>query len=241
LFHFLHSLSFGFNRHTLAIFFGNALPSFLVFLANLLSLKVIYCSKSLKYLKYTTYKNRRRRRLQNDLRAFLVILIESFSIITISWGIPIFLTMYHCHTLYVVSIASCPQIKKSLAFFLFTDLFNSSTNCLLYSLSGKLFRRRFILLIKTIFTCGQGMLWNVKQRPSILPAQNIELQPSNEPSVTLNYGIHSRAESYAHSELLSLIQMNKLRKLPKNKKIFQDDPSLFMVKMSDEQNGSNTS
>jgi hypothetical protein len=59
--------------------------------------------------------------------------------------------------------------------------------------------------------------------------------------VTLNYGIHSRAESYAHSELLSLIQMNKLRKLPKNKKIFQDDPSLFMVKMSDEQNGSNTS
>ncbi|CAF0938379.1 unnamed protein product [Rotaria sordida] len=42
IFNFLHSLSFSFNRHTLAIFFGNALPSFIVLLANLLSLKIIY-------------------------------------------------------------------------------------------------------------------------------------------------------------------------------------------------------
>jgi hypothetical protein len=142
LFNFLHSLLFGFNRHTLAIFFGNALPSFIVLLANLLSIKVICFSKSLKYIKQTlTKRNRHKSRLQNDLRAFLVILTQSFTIITISWGIPIFLTMYHCQTLYVVSIAVCPQVQKSLAVFLFTDLFNSSTNCLLYSLSGRLFRR----------------------------------------------------------------------------------------------------
>ena len=143
LFDFLYSLLFGFNRHTLAIFFGNALPSFIVVLANLLSLRAIFCSKSLKYLKETSRKTRRKRRLQSDLRAFLVILIQSFSVIMITWGIPIFLTIYHCGTLYVVSIEACPRIKNTLAVFLFTDLFNSSTNCLLYSLSGKLFRRNF--------------------------------------------------------------------------------------------------
>jgi hypothetical protein len=153
MFDFLHSLSFAFNRHTLAIFFGNALPSFLVFLANLLSIKIIVCSKRLLNVKQTS---RKKRRLKNDLRAFLVILVESFSIITISWLVPILITMYHCKTLYVVSIAACPQIKHSLAIFLAVDLFNSSTNCLLYSLSGKLFRRKLIAMLKSIVTCNRG-------------------------------------------------------------------------------------
>jgi hypothetical protein len=234
LFNFLHSLSFSFNRHTLAIFFGNALPSFIVFSANLLSLKVIYFSKSLKYLNQITQQNRRKRRLKNDLRAFLVILIESFSVITISWGIPIFLTMYHCRTLYVVSIASCPQIKTSLAIFLFTDLFNSSTNCLLYSLSGKLFRRRFILIIKTIFTCGRNVLWNVKRDTSFSRIQQMELQQSNDASTNLNHCIHSRTDSYRHTDLHTTKQMKKLQNLSSNKKLSDDDGSLSIVKISDD-------
>jgi hypothetical protein len=200
IYDFLHSISFAFNRHTLAIFFGNALPSFIVVLANLLSLKVIYFSKSLRYLKQTTRKSRRHRRLQNDLRALLVILIESFSVIAISWGIPIFLTMYHCQTLYVVSMSSCPQIKKSLAFFVLTDLFNSSSNCLLYSLSGKLFRRKFLSIIQIIFTCGRSQSWNLKRHSVFLPSQQIELQPSIEASINLTYGIHARNGSCRHSE-----------------------------------------
>ncbi|CAF1303846.1 unnamed protein product [Adineta steineri] len=239
LFDFLHSISFGLNRHTLAIFLGNALPSFIVFLANVLSLKVIYFSKSLKYLKQKSQKNRRKRRIQNDLRAFLVILIESFSVITISWGIPILLTMYYCQTLYVVAITECPEIKKSLVYFLFPDLFNSSTNCLLYSLSGKLFRRKFISLIKGIFTCGRGVFWNVKQSSLMLPMANIELQPSNDPSTVVHNGIYSRVDTYRHSELFSSIQINKLKKLTKNKKIVEDDASSCVVRISDERNGSN--
>ncbi|CAF1386446.1 unnamed protein product [Rotaria sp. Silwood1] len=42
-------------------------------------------STNLKYLKRTTSNNHHKNRLKNDLRAFLVILIESFSVITISW------------------------------------------------------------------------------------------------------------------------------------------------------------
>ena len=116
-FHFIYSVSFGFNRHTIAIFIGNALPSFLVLLANLLSIKVICFSKSLKYLKQASSKSRRKSRLQNDLRAFLVIIIESFSIILISWGIPISLTMYHCGTLYVESIILAQRLKIIWLFF----------------------------------------------------------------------------------------------------------------------------
>ncbi len=217
---FLHSISFAFNRHTLAIFFGNALPSFIVVLANLLSLKVIYFSKSLQYLKQYRTKTHRHRRLQNDLRAFLVILIESFSVITISWGIPIFLTMYHCQTLYVISMSSCPNIQRYLAVFLFTDLFNSSTNCLLYSLSGKLFRRQFISIIKIISTCGRSVLWNVKPQSVALPSQQIELQPSDEPSAN----VHPRYE----------LTFNSIKQLSK-KKTFDDNASLSMVKMSDGQ------
>jgi len=234
MFDFLHSISFAFNRHTLAIFFGNALPSFIVFLANLLSLKVIYFSKSLKYLKQATRKNRRNCRLQNDLRAFLVILIESFSVITISWGIPIFLTMYHCQTLYVVSMSSCPRIKKSLAFFLFTDLFNSSTNCLLYSLSGKLFRIKFISIIKIIFTCGRSILWNVKSRLLYSPSQQIELQHSNEHSTFLNCGIHSRNGNCQQSQTVSSSQTKRSQWLLKSKKTSDDNASLSIVKVSDE-------
>jgi len=234
IFDFLQSLSFGFNRHTLAIFFGNALPSFIVLLANLLSLKVIYFSKSLKYIKQTTQKNHRHRRLKNDLRAFLVILIESFSVITISWGIPIFLTMYHCQTLYVVSMSSCPKIKNSLAFFLFTDLFNSSTNCLLYSLSGKLFRIKFISIIKIIFTCGRGILWNVKPRLLYSPSQQIELQHSNEHSTFLNCGIHSKNGHNHQSEVFSSYQIKESQRLLKSKKTSDDNPSLSIVKISDE-------
>ncbi|CAF4906671.1 unnamed protein product [Rotaria sp. Silwood1] len=215
-FDFLQSVSFSFNRHTLAIFFGNALPSFIVVLANLVSIKVIYFSKSLKYLKQATRKNRRKRRLKNDLRAFLVILIESFSIIMISWGIPIFLTMYHCHTLYVVTIAACPKIKDYLALFLFTDLFNSATNCLLYSLSGKLFRTRFIFIIKVILTCGRGTIWRVKQNPSHTANQPFERQASNNPPTNFNNknnnnNNHNNIDrqslgwgNYRHSQRLSL-------------------------------------
>lgn len=182
-FNFLHSVSFSFNRHALAIFFGNAFPSFIVVLANLLSIKAIFFSKSLQYLKQSARKNRRKRRFQSDLRAFLVILIESFSIIMISWGVPIFLTMYHCHTLYVVTISTCPKIKDYLALFLFTDLFNSSTNCFLYSLSGKLFRRKFIALCKGILTCGRGTLWNRHPRPVTRTSHALDRQLSNNPSL----------------------------------------------------------
>jgi len=225
LFDFLYSLSFSFNRHTLAIFFGNALPSFIVFLANILSLKVIFFSKSLKYIKQTTTNNRRHRRLQNDIRALLVILIESFSVITISWGIPIFLTMYHCRTLYVVSMSSCPEIKKSLVFFLFTDLFNSSTNCLLYSLSGKLFRRKFISIIKTIFTCGRGILWNTKHHSLLLRTQQ-----SNEPSVSFNYGIHLTNGNYRYTEPFLSNQHKQIQA----QKTLDENGSLSMMKISDE-------
>lgn len=181
---FLHSISFGWNRHTLAIFFGNALPSFLVVLANLVSIKAIYCSKDLRYLQEQTCKTRRQRRLQNDLRAFLVILAESFSVITISWGIPIFITMYYCQTLYVLSMAACPDIEKSLAIFLFTDLFNSSTNCLLYSLSGKVFRRHFISIMKRVFTCNRYG----KDQLTYSPSHQLELHPSSD----LSTAAHSR-------------------------------------------------
>ena len=195
---------------------------------------MIYFSNTLKYLNQTTRKHRRKSRIKNDLRAFLVILIESFSVITISWGIPIFLTMYHCHTLYVVSITSCPQIKTSLAIFLFTDLFNSSTNCLLYSLSGKLFRRKFILIIKTIFTCGRHVFWNVKENSSLSAAQQLELQPSNELSISLNHGINSRVDSYRLAEVLTTKQKKKLNKTSKNKKLSDDDASFSIVKISDD-------
>jgi len=228
---FLHSISFAFNRHTLAIFFGNALPSFIVFLANLLSLKVIYFSKSLQYLKQRRAKNHRHRRLQNDLRAFLVIIIESFSVITISWGIPIFLTMYHCQALYVISMSSCPNIQRYLAVFLFTDLFNSSTNCLLYSLSGKLFRRKFISIIKITFTCVRSILWKVKTQSVILPSQQIELQPSNEPSTILHSEIHPRYENNRHAESSASNPMKKLTK----KIILDENASLIITKVSDGQ------
>ena len=220
---FLHSISFGWNRHTLAIFFGNALPSFLVVLANLVSIKVIYCSKDLQSLHQTISKTRRQRRLQNDLRAFVVILAESFSVITISWGIPIFLTMYHCQTLYVVSMAACPEIQNSLAIFLFTDLFNSSTNCLLYSLSGKVFRQKFLSIIKRLFTCGRYG----RDRLSYSPSHQIELHPSNEqPSCP-----HSRHESYRRTTTMrkstddesSKNQTNRNRPKSRNIKTFLID------------------
>ncbi|CAF1584914.1 unnamed protein product, partial [Didymodactylos carnosus] len=157
---FFNSYAFDFNRHTIAIFFGNALPSFIVLIANLLSIKAIFFSKSLKYLTKSTKVNRGPR--HSDIRAFIVILLESFSIIAISWGIPIALTMYNCHTLYVIDIDSCKQITRVLIVFLFIDLFNSSTNCLLYSLSGRLFRRNFLSLVKAIFTCGHSTCCYVK-------------------------------------------------------------------------------
>ena len=215
---FLHSISFAFNRHTLAIFFGNAFPSFLVVLANLSSLKVIYFSKSLQYLKQRRAKNGR---LQNDLRAFLVILIESFSVITISWGIPILLTMYHCRTLYVLSMASCPSLQRYLAIFLFTDLFNSSTNCLSYSLSGRLFRRRFLAIIKVMFTCGRRVLWNVRPQAGILRTQQMGLQASDEPSMMVRSETHSRYE-------VTIKPSSRRRYL-------DDDISLSNVKISDGQ------
>jgi hypothetical protein len=211
-FEFFHSVSFSINRHTFAIFFGNALPSFIVVLANLLSIKVIYFSKSLQYLKQAARKNRRKRRLQNDLRAFLVILIESFSIITISWGIPIFLTMYHCRTLYVVVIGTCPKIKDYLALFLFTDLFNSSTNCLLYSVSGKLFRRKFFCIIQAFFSCGRGTLWNIRQN-SYTTNQIFDRQPSNNPSANNNFGVQSSIpKHHRQSERLSSPMVNNQNK-----------------------------
>lgn len=228
---FFHSLTFGFNRHTLAIFFGNALPSFTVVLANLLSLKVIYFSKSLKYLKQRTVNSRRHRRLQNDLRAFSVILVESFSVITISWGIPIFLTMFHCQTLYVVSMSACPQIKRFLAFFLFTDLFNSSTNALLYSLSGKLFRRRFISILKCLFACRCCFLWSHKRGLSFLPAQQLELRASSEPSVTSHYGTTLVNSPYRCQEQAKFRKGIKMTLKPK---ISDENASLTIVKLSDE-------
>ncbi|CAF2069966.1 unnamed protein product [Rotaria magnacalcarata] len=185
-FEFFNSVSFSFNRHALAIFFGNALPSFIVVLANLLSIKAIFFSKSVKYLKQTARKNRSKRRFQSDLRAFLVILFESFSIIMISWGVPIFLTMHHCHTLYVVNLSLCAKIKDYLALFLFTDLFNSSTNSLLYSLSGKLFRRKFIFIFKAIFTCGHGVLWH-RHRPQLIRStKTLDRHLPNNSSAAIN-------------------------------------------------------
>jgi hypothetical protein len=262
MYDFLNSVSFSFNRRSLAIFFGNALPSFIVVLANLLSIKKIYFSKSLKYLKQTTIKNRRKRRLQNDLRAFLVILIESFSVIMISWGIPIFLTMYHCRTLYVLVMSSCPKIKNYFALFLSTDLFNSSTNCLLYSLSGKLFRRKFLSILKTIFTCGRGTLWNRKQNLSIPSHQQLDRQPSHNPSInTINNNNNfftkqsssSRPGSYCPSERLSSSKINNQNKnlnnsirtpitinLSGQNRNGSDDGSLS-VKTSDDQQGGNNS
>lgn len=255
-------MDFSWTRRSLAIFFGNALPSFIVVLANLLSIKVIYFSKSLKYLKQSTRKNYRKRRLQNDLRAFLVILIESFSVIMISWGIPIFLTMYHCRTLYVIMMPNCPRIKDYLALFLFTDLFNSSTNCLLYSLSGKLFRRKFISVIKTFLTCGYGTLWHRKRNLSQSLHQPLDRQPSNNPSINTinnnNYNAKqsSRPGSYHLSERVSSPIINN-----SNKKLNQsirttvstyqrtsiqnrnvsDDGSLSMGKISDDHhNGQNS-
>jgi len=127
-------------------------------------------------------------------------------------------------------MSSCPQIKKFLAFFLFTDLFNSSTNCLLYSLSGKLFRKKFISIIKIIFTCGRNILWNVKPHSLVLPSQQIELQPSNELSTVLNCSIHSRYGSYRRSEPFSSIEIKHLQ----NKKMSDDNVSLSMGKISDE-------
>jgi hypothetical protein len=226
---FLNSVSFTWSRRTVAIFFGNALPSFIVVLANLLSLKVIYFSKSLKYLKQASRKTRRKRRLQNDLRAFLVILVESFSIILISWAIPILLTMYHCGTLYVVNISTCPRIKDYLALFLFTDLFNSSTNCLLYSLSGKLFRRKFVWVIKTILKCGRGTLWNVKQ--------HLDRPPSNGHF----FPKHSSAkpEKCCLTERLSSpIPNNQNRQMNYSSRPMPDDRSLSLGgRTSDDQPG----
>ncbi|CAF3217973.1 unnamed protein product [Rotaria socialis] len=232
LYDFLHSLSFTFNRHMMAIFFGNALPSFIVFLANLFSLKVIYFSPNLKYLKRTKGNNHHRRRLQNDIRALLVILIESFSIITISWGIPIFLTMFYCHTLYVVSIAQCPQIKDSLALFLFTDLFNSSTNCLLYSLSGKLFRHKFISMIKVVFTCGRCISRNVKTPPLNSPSQQLERQASDEPPV--NCAMNSRRRSNPHTEVVSPKPLKKSKHFSKHQQTLESRGSLSIPNIGDE-------
>ncbi|CAF1390871.1 unnamed protein product [Adineta steineri] len=209
-FDFFNSVSFKINRHIIAIFFGNALPSFIVVLANLLSIKVIYFSKSLKYLKQTTRKSRRKRRLQNDLRAFLVILIESFLNIMISWGVPVLLTMYHCRVLYVDLIETCLEIKGYLVLFLLIDLLKSATNCLLYSLSGKLYRRRLIRILKMIFKGGHGTLWNVKQSSSPLSHQPLDRQLSNNPSTVTNnnnnntFGIQSsRPGSCRRAERLS--------------------------------------
>lgn len=207
-FHFIHAVSFSKNRHAIAIFLGNALPSFIVLLANLLSIKVIYFSQSLKYLKQANGQTRRKSRLKHDLRAFTVILIESCSIIMISWGIPIFLTMFHCHTLYVESIALCPKIKDYLALFLFTDLFNSSTNSLLYSLSGKLFRREYLSIIQLVFTCGRGTLWSKKRDSSMRASPALARQLSRNPSASVKIDQHhgvrsSRPNSYRHPERLS--------------------------------------
>ena len=232
LFDFLYSLSLGFNRHTLAIFFGNALPSFIVVLANLLSLRAIFCSKSLKYLKETSRKTRRKRRLQSDLRAFLVILIQSFSVIMITWGIPIFLTMYHCGTLYVVSIEACPRIKHTLAVFLFTDLFNSSTNCLLYSLSGKLFRRNFLALTKSIFTCCRGTLWHVRSGSSRSRSPHaLDSPPSTHANTCV---VQSRAESFRQLEYLSSISIRRLQNPVQLSKLSDDDRSVSNCRGDDE-------
>jgi hypothetical protein len=200
---FIYSVTFSFNRHTLAIFFGNALPSFTVLLANLLSIKVIYCSKSLRYLKQANSNAHRKSRVQYDLRAFLVILVESCSIIMISWGIPISLTMYHCHTLYVESISTCPKIKDYLALFLFIDLFNSSSNCLLYSLSGKIFRRKFLSIIQLIFTCGRGSLWHVKQHSLHLAHQPLMTHMCKSPSSNIDTNYRLARQSDHASSLIA--------------------------------------
>ncbi|CAF1083872.1 unnamed protein product [Adineta ricciae] len=209
---FFNSVSFGFGRHTIAVFFGNALPSFIAVLANVSSIKVIYFSKSYQYLKESTRKNRRKRRLKSDLHAFLVILIESFLVILISWGIPILLTMYHCLTLYVVEFKECPIVKEYAVFFMSIDLFNSSTNCLLYSLSGKLFRRRLISLLKAIFVCGHGTLWNIKQHSIDLLHHPLDRQLSNNLSTNTNNYHHPQQDSYRHSGRLSSPNLHHQRR-----------------------------
>lgn len=257
---FFHSVSFGLNRRVVAIFLANALPSFVVASANLVSIRVIYFSKSLKYLKQSSHKNRRKRRLQNDLRAFLVILIESFSIILISWGIPIFLTMYHCRTLYVINISHCPKIKDYLALFLCTDLFNSSTNCLLYSLSGKLFRRKVLQVIKSLLTCGRGTLWNKRPSLALSTHHPLDRQPSHNPSTNNHHfsrPISSRAGSCHLSEhISSLTRVNQTRKVSctppsttpssyqrinAQKRSTSDDGSFSIGRGSDDQHGGKNS
>lgn len=235
LYNFLNSLSFTFNRHTIAIFFGNALPSFIVVLANLSSLKVIYFSTNLKYIKNSQRVNHHRSRLQNDIRALFVILVESFSIITISWGIPIFLTMFYCHTLYVVSIFQCPNIKQSLALFLFTDLFNSSTNCLLYSLSGKLFRRKFISILRTIFTCGRHQKRSSKTPTLLTQSQQVELQTLNDNLPNFNNINYSRSIN-SSSERGSSVKIRNLQNSFRNKQLSNNDESLTMINADDERN-----
>lgn len=130
--------------------------------------------------------------------------------------------MYHCHTLYVLSILTCPEIKKSLALFLFTDLFNSSTNCLLYSLSGRVFRRKFISINKLVFTCGRGVIWNAKHHPTRLPSQQIELQGSNDRSTFFNYGIYSRPDSYHRSEHVSSIRLRTFKRSVNHRSLEND-------------------
>lgn len=173
---FLNSLSLNLNRHSILIFIGNALPSFIVVVANVLSLKTIKSAKNAQFLTKSNTKNQRKSRLQNDVRALLVILIESFSVIMISWAFPIFLTMWNCRTLYVESVNHCPKIKNHLATFLAVDLFNSSTNCLLYSLSGKLFRQELLSLLEMIFTFGRGKTFRTFPKESI-QQRNSRLTP----------------------------------------------------------------
>ena len=102
----------------------------------------------------------------------------------------------------------CPKIKGYLAIFLYADLFNSSTNCFLYSLSGKLFRRKFLSLLKSIVTCGRGTLWHVKQDSLALARQPLVRHCSHNASTNTNYppnnGLRSsRPSSRRPSERLS--------------------------------------
>ena len=191
-----------------------------------------------------------------------MILVESFSIILIAWGIPILLTMYHCRVLYLFNISTCPKIKDYLALFLFTDLFNSSTNCLLYSLSGKLFRRKFLCVIKTILTCGRGSLWHVKQHSLLTQNQPLDRQLSNNPSTNTNNNFAkqtSRPGSGRYSERLSSpignnnnntnkrfnysprATMMMAKRLSEQNPKDSDDGSLSMGKTSDEHPGGKNS
>jgi hypothetical protein len=165
--------------------------------------------------------------------------------------------MYHCLTLYVTSISTCPKIKDYLAIFLFTDLFNSSTNCLLYSLSGKLFRRKFLSIIRAILTCGRGTLWSTQRNSVPLSNKLLDRQISNNPSTNTNtnnnhYGIQSsRPGSHRLSERLSSPTMNRpshrltssMKTTTTYKRYYgqcrntSDDGSLSMNKTSDDQYG----